>query len=48
VGRELEPGSDLHATREYRLHVVKALTRRALARALARCSRSSKEAPGER
>jgi CO/xanthine dehydrogenase FAD-binding subunit len=30
---ELQPGDDLHASREYRLHVAKALTRRALERA---------------
>jgi carbon-monoxide dehydrogenase medium subunit len=33
---ELEPGDDLHATREYRLEVGRALTNRALARALER------------
>ena len=33
---ELDPVSDLHATREYRLHVARTLTRRALARALTR------------
>jgi CO/xanthine dehydrogenase FAD-binding subunit len=32
---ELEPGDDLHASREYRLHVARALTRRALARTCA-------------
>jgi aerobic carbon-monoxide dehydrogenase medium subunit len=46
VVRELEPGSDLHATREYRLHVARALTRRALARALARGAQSSRDARG--
>ena len=33
---DLDPGDDLHATRAYRLDVGKALTERALARALAR------------
>lgn len=33
---ELDPGSDLQATRNYRVHVAKALTRRALLRALGR------------
>jgi CO/xanthine dehydrogenase FAD-binding subunit len=33
---EVDPSTDLHATREYRLHVGEALTRRALSRALAR------------
>jgi CO/xanthine dehydrogenase FAD-binding subunit len=33
---ELQPHDDLHASREYRLHVGQALTRRALARALRR------------
>jgi carbon-monoxide dehydrogenase medium subunit len=33
---ELEPADDIHASREYRQHVSKALTRRALARALER------------
>jgi CO/xanthine dehydrogenase FAD-binding subunit len=33
---ELEPGDDMHADREYRRHVARALTRRALARALRR------------
>ncbi len=35
---DLEPGDDLHATRDYRLDVGQALTRRALTRALARVS----------
>jgi carbon-monoxide dehydrogenase medium subunit len=33
---DLEPGDDLHASREYRVHVARALTRRALDRALRR------------
>jgi aerobic carbon-monoxide dehydrogenase medium subunit len=33
---ELQPTDDLHASREYRVHVARALTRRALARALQR------------
>ncbi|HZV51385.1 MAG TPA: xanthine dehydrogenase family protein subunit M [Candidatus Dormibacteraeota bacterium] len=33
---ELEPTDDIHADREYRLHVARVLTRRALARALER------------
>jgi carbon-monoxide dehydrogenase medium subunit len=33
---DLDPSTDIHATREYRLHVGEALTRRALSRALAR------------
>lgn len=33
---ELDPGTDLQATREYRVHVAKALTRRALLRAFTR------------
>lgn len=33
---ELDPGTDLQATRDYRVHVAKALTRRALLRALGR------------
>jgi carbon-monoxide dehydrogenase medium subunit len=39
AARELDPGSDLHATRGYRLHVARALTRRALMRAVGRRSR---------
>jgi len=35
---ELQPSDDLHASREYRVHVAKALTRRALARALQRAN----------
>jgi carbon-monoxide dehydrogenase medium subunit len=35
---ELEPGDDLHASREYRQHVAPALTRRALAKALQRAT----------
>jgi len=34
----LHPGDDPHASREYRRHVARALTRRALARALDRAS----------
>jgi aerobic carbon-monoxide dehydrogenase medium subunit len=37
---ELDPGDDLHASREYRQHVGQALTRRALARALQRAQAS--------
>jgi CO/xanthine dehydrogenase FAD-binding subunit len=33
---ELQPSDDLHASREYRVHVAKALTRRALSKALIR------------
>jgi CO/xanthine dehydrogenase FAD-binding subunit len=35
---ELQPADDLHASREYRVHVAKALTRRALAKALRRAT----------
>jgi carbon-monoxide dehydrogenase medium subunit len=35
---ELQPTDDLHASREYRVHVAKALTCRALARALQRAN----------
>jgi CO/xanthine dehydrogenase FAD-binding subunit len=38
---ELQPTDDLHASREYRVHVAKALTRRALARALQRAQEDS-------
>jgi carbon-monoxide dehydrogenase medium subunit len=38
--RDLDPDADQHASREYRLHVANALTSRALARALERCTRS--------
>ncbi len=36
---DLDPDDDQHASRAYRLHVGQALTSRALARALARCTR---------
>lgn len=36
---DLDPGDDIHADREYRRHVARALTRRALHRALARAQR---------
>jgi CO/xanthine dehydrogenase FAD-binding subunit len=35
---ELQPSDDLHASREYRVHVARALTRRALGRALQRAN----------
>jgi carbon-monoxide dehydrogenase medium subunit len=36
---DLDPSDDQHATRAYRLHVARALTARALTRALERCTR---------
>jgi CO/xanthine dehydrogenase FAD-binding subunit len=39
---ELDPGEDLHASREYRLHAGQALTRRTLARAYERSERSER------
>jgi carbon-monoxide dehydrogenase medium subunit len=37
---ELEPGDDIHASRDYRIHVAQALTVRALRRASARAAQA--------
>jgi carbon-monoxide dehydrogenase medium subunit len=41
AARAVEPADDFHATAEYRRDLVRALTRRALLQALARCQKGA-------